>query len=131
MPLSLKFFLGFQSSAEQTLLPIQMEARIGDYLNLVITLCFAFGLCFELPVLLLLLAKLGFIKAAQLRAIRRYVIVIVLTIAAVLTPPDLLSQILLAIPLYALYEISVLCVAWMERHALSNPPIDATQNDEF
>lgn len=115
MPLAWKFFLAFQTSGADTVLPIQLEARIGDYLNLIISLIFAFGLCFQLPVLLMLLARAGFVKAADLASKRKYALVIAFIVAAVLTPPDIVSQSLLALPIIALYEASILLIRHMEK----------------
>lgn len=107
LPMAWPFFLSFQSGGGETALPIQLEARVGEYLDLVMTLIFAFGLCFELPVLLVLLGRAGMITAEMLAKGRRYAIVIIFSIAAVLTPPDVLSQFLLAVPMLALYELSI------------------------
>lgn len=115
MPMAWKFFLGFQTSGAETTLPIQLEARIGDYLSLIITLIFAFGLCFQLPVLLMLLARAGFIKAIDLSSRRKYAIVAAFIVGAVLTPPDIISQTMLALPIIALYEISILLIRNMEK----------------
>ena len=122
LPLAWKFFLSFQSSAQDTVLPIMLEARVGEYLDLIMTLIFAFGLCFQLPILLALLAKAGIIDAAWLVKKRRYAVVIVFIVAAFLTPPDIISQISLAIPLMALYEISIFII---RRLAIKEP----TKND--
>lgn len=96
-------------------LPIQLEARVGEYLALVMKLIFAFGLSFQLPVVLVLLARAGLVSAEALRKRRRYAIVITFAAAAFLTPPDVISQVGLGIPILLLYELSILAVRLVER----------------
>ena len=115
MPVAWHFFLSFQSDGGATALPIQLEARVGEYLDLVMLLLFAFGLCFQLPVLLVLLGRAGLVTPTQLAKGRRYAIVIAFVVAAFLTPPDVLSQFALAVPIILLYEISILIIRYMQR----------------
>ena len=115
MPLAIKFFLTFETSAQVTSLPIQLEAKVNEYLSLIMRLIFAFGISFQLPVLLSLLARVGFIDSDYLKKRRKYVIVIIFAVAAVLTPPDPITQIGLGIPLLILYELSILSVKIIEK----------------
>jgi sec-independent protein translocase protein TatC len=107
-PLAWEFFLSFELPHKQGQMPIQLEAKMSDYLSLSTQIIMAFGFCFELPVLLTLLAKIGLVTSESLKKKRKYMFVLAFVVGAVLTPPDLLSQVALAIPLYALYEISIL-----------------------
>ena len=115
MPLAIKFFLSFESSGLNTALPIQLEAQVNEYLSLVMKLIFAFGLSFQLPVVLTLLAKIGVVDSQFLRDRRKYVVVIIFAAAAILTPPDPVTQIGLAIPLLLLYELSIISVKFIEK----------------
>lgn len=115
IPTAWPFFLSFQSTGAETTLPIQLEARVSEYLDLVITLIFAFGLCFQLPVLLTLLGRAGLITAEFLARGRKYAIILTFIVAAFITPPDVISQILLAVPLLGLYEVSILLVRYAQR----------------
>ncbi|MGD9638776.1 MAG: twin-arginine translocase subunit TatC [Alphaproteobacteria bacterium] len=107
IPMAWSFLMGFQSSFGQTVLPIQLEARISEYLSLIMTLIMAFGLCFQMPVFLVLLAYAGIITPESLIKFRKYAIVLIFFVAAVVTPPDIISQVGLAIPLIMLYEITI------------------------
>ena len=115
MPLAIKFFLSFETSAQLNTLPIQLEAKVNEYLSLIMRLIFAFGLSFQLPVLLSLLARAGFIDSNYLIKRRRYVVVIIFAVAALLTPPDPITQIGLGIPLLILYELSIISVKYIEK----------------
>jgi sec-independent protein translocase protein TatC len=115
MPLAIKFFLSFESSGQLNTLPIQLEAKVNEYLSLIMRLIFAFGLSFQLPVILNLLARVGAIDSEYLKKRRKYFIVIIFTAAAILTPPDPITQIGLAIPLLILYELSILSVKMTEK----------------
>ena len=115
MPLAIKFFLSFETSAQVTNLPIQLEAKVNEYLSLIMRLIFAFGISFQLPVILSLLARVGFIDSEYLRKRRKYFVVIIFAAAAVLTPPDPITQIGLGIPLLILYELSILSVKLIEK----------------
>jgi sec-independent protein translocase protein TatC len=116
MPLAIKFFLSFESSGVSTNLPIQLEAKVNEYLSLVMKLIFAFGLSFQLPVVLSLLARIGFVDSKYLKDRRKYFIVIIFAAAAILTPPDPITQIGLAIPLLILYELSIYSVKIIEKN---------------
>jgi len=115
MPLAIKFFLSFESMGSSTSLPIQLEAKVNEYLSLIMRLIFAFGISFQLPILLNLLARIGIVNSNYLKNTRRYVIVIIFTVAAILTPPDPITQIGLAIPLLLLYELSIITVKFTEK----------------
>ena len=115
MPLAIKFFLTFETAAISGTLPIQLEAKVNEYLSLIMRLIFAFGISFQLPVLLSLLARVGFIDSKYLRSRRKFVVVIIFVIAAILTPPDPITQIGLGIPLLILYELSILSVSFIEK----------------
>ena len=115
MPLAIKFFLSFEPTAQLSGLPIQLEAKVNEYLSLIMRLIFAFGISFQLPVLLSLLARVGFVDSEYLKKRRKYVVVIIFAVAAILTPPDPITQIGLGIPLLILYELSILSVKLIEK----------------
>ena len=113
-PFAWRFFASFQDPTGGGGVPIELLPRVSEYLDLVMKLIFAFGLTFQLPVALTLLAKVGIVSSAQLRKFRRYSYVGAFIIAAILAPPDVITQTGLALPLIALYEISIICARWVE-----------------
>ena len=115
MPLAIKFFLTFETVAEPGIIPIQLEAKVNEYLSLIMRLIFAFGISFQLPIILSLLARIGIIDSEYLKLRRKYVVVIIFAIAAILTPPDPITQIGLALPLLLLYELSIFTVKFIEK----------------
>ena len=129
MPLAWKFFLSFESTGSQTGLAIQLEAKVGEYLSLVMKLIFAFGLSFQLPVLLTLMARAGLVTSEGLAKKRKYAVVITFVVAAVMTPPDLISQIGLAVPIMLLYEISIIMARISERKRAAKMEEDELDDD--
>jgi sec-independent protein translocase protein TatC len=113
-PAAWRFFISFETPPGAGGVPIQLEAKVGEYLDLVMKLIFAFGIAFQMPVALSLMAKVGIVSSKSLRRYRRYAIVGMFVIAAVLTPPDPVSQLGLALPLIGLYELSILAAKLVE-----------------
>jgi sec-independent protein translocase protein TatC len=114
-PAAWHFFLSFEQGAAQGLLPIEAVPKISEYLSLSLTLIFAFGLAFQMPVALTLMARVGLISSQFLAKQRRYAIVLNFAAAALVTPPDAISMTGLALPLCILYEISIWSCRWVER----------------
>ncbi|MBL6854035.1 MAG: twin-arginine translocase subunit TatC [Alphaproteobacteria bacterium] len=115
LPNAIRFFVSFDTHGGPDTLGIELQARVSEYLDFVMTLIFAFGLCFQLPVLLALLGRVGIITSQQLRSVWRYAVVGMTAVAAILTPPDIFSMLALAVPLIALYVISIFIVWLIER----------------
>lgn len=116
MPILIKFSINLAANASASgAANIELMPKVSEYLSLIMTLIFGFGICFQLPVVLTLLAHAGFVTAASLRSGRRFAVVGIFAAAAILTPPDALSMVIMALPTLLLYEGSILAVDWVEK----------------
>jgi sec-independent protein translocase protein TatC len=130
-PAAWKFFVSFEVLDKNNGLPILLEAKVSEYLSLVTSLILAFGLSFQLPVILILFCKMGFITADMLKKGRKYSVVILLSIAGIVTPPDVFSQVALFVPLQLLYEISIVFCKMIDKNKIIKNNEDITENSKF
>jgi sec-independent protein translocase protein TatC len=136
LPMAFSFFLGFQDGFQQaatdgTLLAqapagVVFQGSMESYLSLTMSFVLAFGLCFQLPVLLTLLGRAGILSSAGLRGMRKYAVVLILIVAAIVTPPDVLSQAIMFFAIYPLYEVSIFLIARFERDREAAQKADGT-----
>ncbi len=127
-PMVMWFFLAMQQAPEQNGIAISLMPKVSEYLSLIMTLVFSFGLVFQLPVVTTLLARVGLLESSWLAAKRKYFVVVAFVIAAVLTPPDPLSQIGLALPTILLYEVAIYAARLVERKRAAAALVEAGES---
>jgi sec-independent protein translocase protein TatC len=115
MPILIKFSLGLAAASSEAAGRIELMPKVSEYLSLIMQLILGFGVCFQLPVVLTLLARAGMVTSDTLRRGRRFAILGIFAVAAILTPPDALSMIIMALPTTLLYELSIMAVAYVEK----------------
>ena len=136
LPLAFTFFLGFQqggldaADAANEMAAIGFQGSVQEYLSLTIKFVMAFGICFQLPVLLSLMGKAGLVSAKGLAGVRKYAVVAILVVAAVATPPDVISQVILFTVVYGLYEVSIQLVARIEKSREARMRAEGTWVDD-
>lgn len=142
IPLAFDFFLNFQQvgaggeqvsdgSVPQGSLAVTFQGSMAEYLSLTITFIMAFGLCFQLPVILSLLGKAGLVSSKGLGAVRKYAVVAILVLAGIVTPPDIITQVILFVAVYGLYEVSIQLVARIERQRKAKMQAEGTWDDDW
>ena len=127
MPLAFEFFISFQRDASEGLAAVELLPKVNEYFSLVMALIFAFGLCFQLPVIMTLLARVGLATSEGMAAKRKYAILGVFIVAAIFTPPDPISQISLAIPIVLLYEVSIHVARLVEKKRAEKEAADEAE----